>query len=320
MVSVNQKVPMKLPKISIVTPSFNQGVYLEECIRSIISQGYPNLEYIVLDGGSSDESVEIIKRYEKHLTYWQSEPDGGQYSAVQFGFSRATGEILAWLNSDDKYPPYSLFRVAYLFCARPDVDWLTGRSVVWDKSGKLEWVAPKSDFRFFNRKAYFSQVFESGAPITFIQQESTFWRRSLWAEAGACFRSDLEYAADLELWARFFRIARLFPVNSIIGGFRSHGENKSIVVRDAYMDEARRVIQNERSMLHANPGNDTPPLIEQPQDEFEQFLIKSCPEMTSDEVWRLVQASSLADNLVNFYDYIRYQFIVEIEKVRNQAT
>ena len=305
---------MTLPKITIVTPSFNQGTYLEECILSIVSQGYPNLEYFVIDGGSSDESVEIIKRYEKHLAYWQSEPDGGHYSAVQFGFSRATGEILGWLNSDDKYPPFSLFRIAFLFCARPDVDWLTGRSVVWGKAGALEWVAPKSDFRFYNQQAYFDQVFESGAQITFIQQESTFWRRSLWEKAGACFRGDLEYAADLELWARLFRIAKLFPVNSIIGGFRSHGENKSIVVRDAYMAEARRVIQDEISMRHAGPGNKTPPLIDRPQAEFEDFLIESCPEMNKDEVWRLVQASSLADNLVNFYDYIRQQFIIEIEK------
>jgi glycosyltransferase involved in cell wall biosynthesis len=101
-----------LPKISIVTPSFNQGEFLEECIDSVLSQNYPNLEYIIMDGGSTDISILIIKKYEKYLTYWQSQPDGGHYAALNQGFNKTTGEIMAWLNSDDKYHPNAFFKVA----------------------------------------------------------------------------------------------------------------------------------------------------------------------------------------------------------------
>ena len=108
------------PKISIVTPSFNQVQFIEETIRSVILQNYPNLEYIIIDGGSTDGSVEIIKKYEKYLTYWVSEPDSGQSEAINKGWKIATGDIIAWLNSDDMYMPYALSTIASMYAANPD--------------------------------------------------------------------------------------------------------------------------------------------------------------------------------------------------------
>jgi glycosyltransferase involved in cell wall biosynthesis len=108
------------PKISIVTPSFNQGRFIEKTILSVIEQDYPNLEYIIIDGGSTDESVEVIKKYDQHLAYWVSEPDRGQSHAINKGFERATGEIFGWLNSDDWYHPGALKAVAEAFAANPE--------------------------------------------------------------------------------------------------------------------------------------------------------------------------------------------------------
>ena len=122
-----KSVASQLPRISLVIPSYNYGRYLEACLDSIISQGYPNLELIIMDGGSTDDTLQIIRRYEKHLAYWQSGPDGGQYSAIQEGFRRSTGEIMGWLNADDMFHPGAFAVVSDIFLACPEVEWLTGR-------------------------------------------------------------------------------------------------------------------------------------------------------------------------------------------------
>ena len=125
------------PRISIVTPSYNQGQFIEETIRSVLQQGYPNLEYIIIDGGSTDNSVEIIKKYEEYLTYWVSEPDDGQYDAINKGFSRATGEIMAWLNSDDMYVPWTFKTVAEIFDKFEFVNWITGIPTAYTIHGSM---------------------------------------------------------------------------------------------------------------------------------------------------------------------------------------
>lgn len=128
----------ELPKISIVTPSFNQGKYLEKTILSVLEQDYPNLEYIIIDGGSTDNSVEIIKKYEKHLAYWVSEPDRGQSHAINKGFGHATGEILGWLNSDDYYAPGAPQAIAEAFLANPDVGAIVGAGeFLFEDTGKI---------------------------------------------------------------------------------------------------------------------------------------------------------------------------------------
>src|SRR4051812_37287519 len=126
--------PAELPRFTIVTPSFNQAAYLERTIRSIVDQGYPNLEYFVMDGGSTDGSIDIIKRYDEQIDYWVSGPDGGQAAAINAGWARGSGEIVAWLNSDDYYLPGALRWVADYMVSHPDE---------WVVYGKVEFVDPE---------------------------------------------------------------------------------------------------------------------------------------------------------------------------------
>ena len=230
------------PLISIVTPSFNQGEFLEECIDSILGQNYPNLEYVIMDGGSADNSVEIIKKYEKYLRYWQSKPDGGQYAAINEGFKKTSGEIMTWLNSDDMYHDDSLFTVAYLFSTHENVGWLTGRPTHWNKDGELLAV---EDLSTYCRSDFLLKNYNN----PFIQQESTFWRRSLWEQAGGYVDESLGYAGDLELWVRFFRHAELYSVDALLGGYRYHGNQKAVLAMDRYVAEAEEVLEEENKRV-----------------------------------------------------------------------
>jgi Glycosyltransferases involved in cell wall biogenesis len=168
-------VSSSLPKISIVTPSLNQGEFLEECIDSILSQNYPNLEYIIMDGGSKDNSVEIIKKYDKYLTYWQSQADGGHYAAVNTGFQKTTGEIMGWLNSDDKYHPDAFYKLAATFGHNKQVEWVMGIPTEWDRNGRH--IHSQMQTPLWSRKMLLDkQWVEQYQQLqhTWIQQESTF--------------------------------------------------------------------------------------------------------------------------------------------------
>jgi glycosyltransferase involved in cell wall biosynthesis len=231
------------PKISVVTVNYNLAAHLEEAICSVLDQGYPNLEYIVIDGGSTDGSTEIIARYAEQLAWWVSEPDAGQYHAVQKGFERSTGELMYWINSDDRMHPGSLFAIAEIFQTFPEVRWLQGHPTEFTPEGNtinrigLPWAR-------WSRDRYLCYDFQ------FIQQESTCWRRDLWEEAGATMDLSLKLAGDLELWARFFRHTRLYTTTALIGGFRHRrGDQRSKDQRQQYMAESVAVIARERSMM-----------------------------------------------------------------------
>lgn len=231
-----------LPVISIVTPSFNQAEFLEECIESVLGQGYPRLEYVIMDGGSSDGSVEIIKKYEKYLKYWQSCPDGGQYRAIQDGFHHTSGEIMAWLNSDDKYHPLAFAKVATVFSRHSEVHWLTGRKSFWDTAGNLSRV--EACPAIFSRRKFLEGHFNK----PYLQQESTFWRRSLWEQAGAMLDTTLTYAGDLELWCRFFRFSPLYTVDTLLGGYRFRTGQRADAFAHEYRRESDTCIARERSL------------------------------------------------------------------------
>ncbi|MBI9084503.1 MAG: glycosyltransferase [Desulfobacterales bacterium] len=249
------------PKLSIVTPSLNQGLYLEATINSVLSQMYPNLEYIIIDGGSTDESVEIIKKYAHHLHFWCSEPDNGHYSAVNKGFSKASGDIFAWLNSDDMYCPDAFRSVAAIFSQFPGVSWLTTtRQLVWDSQGNRKSVKriPGYSRAAFLKGRYFSRKFSG---FGFIQQESTFWRSQLWEKVGG-LRTEFNLAGDFDLWARFFAHEDLYGVDHPLGGFRVHDENRSRQTRQSskYISEAEHALELMRRKFNC-PGKNIHSII-----------------------------------------------------------
>jgi len=201
------------PKISLVTAVHNGAEYLEATIRSIVAQGYPNLEYIVVDDGSTDGSGAIIRKYERAVSCWIRQENQGLYAALNAGFARASGEIMGWLNSSDLLQVNGLFTVGSVFAGLRGVEWITGRPTKISATGMTIDVLPVP--RWSRRR------FLAGAN-KHIQQESTFWRRSLWEKAGGYLDTDYRAEGDFALWVRFFRHARLHSVNALIGGYRLH--------------------------------------------------------------------------------------------------
>lgn len=220
------------PRISIVTPSFNQGHFLEQTLKSVIDQNYPNLEYIVVDGGSTDKSAQIISKYNNLLAFWCSEPDGGHAHALNKGFSQSTGEIMGWLNSDDMMAPGSLDAIARIFSQFPHVNWIQGYASKWNCNGQL--ISAKR-----NPKNIYDYLLGNYA---WIQQESVFWRKDLWQKAGSYITSDLSLMVDGELWCRFFLHEKLHIVDCTLGGFRSHASNRSFQNLDKCRTEMKQSI------------------------------------------------------------------------------
>lgn len=224
------------PKITVVIPNLNVGAFLEQTIQSVLEQDYPNLDLIVVDGGSTDNSIEIIERYRKHFSHVIIEPDKGQADALNKGFRRASGDILGWLNSDDIFMPGALKRVGRLFQRRKDVSWITGRLLNIDEEGGITHngvVRPHSRIRFLS------------GDYQWIQQESTFWRKELWEKAGGTLDLSMKLAVDGELWFRFFQFAPLHSVNMEIGAFRIREGQRSGAI-DVYHREMTTLIKRYR--------------------------------------------------------------------------
>jgi glycosyltransferase involved in cell wall biosynthesis len=184
----------KYPKVSIVTPSYNQGQYLEETIKSVLNQNYPNLEYIIIDGGSSDNSVDIIKKYAaKHpFIQWVSEKDRGQSHAINKGFKKSTGNIVAWLNSDDVYESNAIFNQVDMLINNPDVMLVYGDAIIED-----EVTGIKEKFKSAEPFDYYRLIHVNHM----IMQPTTFWRRELFDKIGHLDES-LNFTMDWEFWIR----------------------------------------------------------------------------------------------------------------------
>lgn len=225
---------MNYPRISIVTPSYNKADYLEKTILSVLSQNYPNLEYIIIDGGSTDGSVNIIKKYSEYLSYWVSEPDDGVYYAIKKGFEHSTGDIMAWIGADDMYYPNSFFVVAQIFSDFPQVSWLVGAQSNFDERGRTVNVDVSP---YFNHLSFMMHKYK------WIQQESIFWRRDLYERVGGV-GTKYKLAGDFDLWMRFSRYEKMFITDSLIAGFRISKVQLSND-KPLYFQEAEDIIANE---------------------------------------------------------------------------
>jgi glycosyltransferase involved in cell wall biosynthesis len=239
------------PKISIVTPNYNYGHLIEGTIRSVLVQDYPNLEYIIIDDGSGDDSVQIIEKYESKLGYFEHQKNQGQYPTINKGFSKATGEICGWINSDDVYLPWTFRVVGRIFAEFPEVDWIVGQPSGIQDGVVHSIYATRPYPRAMIRAGLFNDNAGDGVRGGCIQQESCFWRRGLWEKAGG-LRVDLQYAADFELWTRFAQHAELYSVSTLLGGFTDRGKaNRSIANRDKYQNEVRQVVAELRAAANS---------------------------------------------------------------------
>lgn len=206
------------PKISIVTPSYNQGEFLEETIRSVLLQGYPNLEYFIIDGGSTDQSVEIIRKYESYLTSWVSEKDGGQSDAIAKGFAQSSGEIFAWLNSDDLLAPGAVFTAALYLSKFKNIGMVYGDRCIIDENSRLISVRRYLPFVRWQLR------FMSGIP-----QETAFWRSDIYREVGG-IDSTLSFAMDYDLWWKLSGKTKFRHLPLVMGGWRMHDKAKTVLV------------------------------------------------------------------------------------------
>jgi glycosyltransferase involved in cell wall biosynthesis len=214
------------PKISIITPSYNQGDFIGQTIESVLAQDYPNLEYWVMDGGSTDNTLEILKSYGKKIN-WVSEPDKGQTDALNKGLARVSGDILAYINSDDVYMPGTFQKVAQLFEQHPEALWLTGEYTVVDENNQPREgfiTIYKSIQRWLMMSAPFLQPIIMGINNPIIQP-STFWRRDLQDKIGL-FSVDRRYTMDYEYWLKALKLGPALIVQDVFSAFRVHSQSK----------------------------------------------------------------------------------------------
>jgi glycosyltransferase involved in cell wall biosynthesis len=228
------------PKISVVTPSYNQGRYIESTIRSVLLQNYPNLEYVIVDGGSTDDTLSIIEKYKPWLSVVISEPDDGQYNAITKGFARTEGDIMLWLNSDDMLFPQALLTLAKIFGVSSEIEWVTGIPAYWSEDGINHQIMTQLPF---NRTLMRMGCYE-GRAIHWLMQECTAWSRKLWDRSGAYMKEDLQYAADFELWLRFSEHAQLYTVAALLGGNRQQPHQKTNAV-EPYNQEVDKILANQ---------------------------------------------------------------------------
>jgi glycosyltransferase involved in cell wall biosynthesis len=218
------------PLVSIITPSFNQAIFLEKTIQSVLGQDYTNIEYLIVDGASTDGSLEIIQKYTDRLEWWISETDQGQTDAINKGFARANGEILAWLNSDDTYEPHAVSEAVSYLQAHPEVGMVYGDANFINERGEVigKFVAQQTDYRRLRRGG------------VYIPQQASFFRAVLWQQVGPLDPS-FYFAMDYDLWVRLAKITQLRYYPCLWANFRLHGDAKTIAEDERCWPEMLRV-------------------------------------------------------------------------------
>lgn len=216
---------MEYPKFTVVTPTYNQGQFIEKTIDSVLSQGYPNLEFIIIDGGSQDNTVEVIKKYEHHLAYWVSEPDRGQSHAINKGMAKATGDYLTWLNSDDWYLPGALQHMSEVLSANPDAGMVVGTGHMVNQAGKeLNFISPTPEITLETLYTWLSGG-------DFLQPSSAFTRGS-WESAGQ-INEEIHIALDVDLWLRMAKAGVKFvTTDALLSEALSHPQAKTTAFED----------------------------------------------------------------------------------------
>lgn len=220
------------PLVSIVTPTYNSSTFIESNIESIISQDYDNIEHIIVDGNSTDETIAILNKFEESYNLkWISEPDTGMYDAIEKGFNMASGEIYAWLNSDDMYLPWAV-DIAVDHLTQEGIDWIIGHPAHWDEDGVLYYVNPLQPHY---RRKWIKNGWYHGRALGWMQQESMFWTAALWDEKGG-FPEDAGLAGDYYLWRQFAEESGIKQVGTVISGFRTHDEQITDDIERYYSD------------------------------------------------------------------------------------
>lgn len=214
------------PRISIVTPSYNQGQFLEETIRSVLLQGYPNLEYIIIDGGSTDNSVEIIEKYASYLAYWVSEKDKGQAHAINKGLARSTGSIIGWINSDDLYVKGIFKKISEKLHQNQSSILIHGNRILINEKSEVTGWSPL--LPFIPRRGVFN-----------VCSETTFWKRDVMEKAGF-LKENLKFAMDLEFFSRLYLCGNFLKLSDYLGYFRCYELNKSSTIPHIGREEALR--------------------------------------------------------------------------------
>jgi len=222
------------PRVTIVTPSYNHAPFIEATIQSVLGQDYPNLEYIIVDGGSRDGTVEIIQKYADRLAGWVSGPDQGQTDALNKGFARASGQILAWLNSDDVYEPHAVREAVAYLQAHPEAGMVYGDCNFIDQAGQVigAFNAQQTSYRRLRRGG------------VYIPQQAAFFRASLWQQVGPLDPS-FYFAMDYDLWIRLAKISELHYHSRLWANFRLHDQAKSIADDDRCWPEMIRIHRRE---------------------------------------------------------------------------
>jgi glycosyltransferase involved in cell wall biosynthesis len=219
-----------MPKVTIITPSFNQADYLEATIQSVLNQTYQNIEYFIVDGGSTDGSVGLIKSYQDRLAGWVSEPDRGQTDAINKGFGLATGEIIAWLNSDDTYLPQVVEQAVSYLNGHPEVGLVYGDANYIDARGRVIGRFPAAQTSLAKlRRGY-----------VHIPQQASFFRKSLWDQVGP-LDPDFFFAMDYDLWVRLAAVSTIQYVPQVWANFRLHQDAKTISADDRCWPEMLKV-------------------------------------------------------------------------------